>query len=124
MGRQRQGSGARSQRAPPCPKERKTGVNESPQRTRTHGVHDRGKQNTDLRFRWSASCQPGEGLVARGGVEPPTFRFSAGSCGDHSPFPRSISDLVYKGIRFVLRSARSASIGDHLDVLVEDVKFG
>lgn len=34
------------------------------------------KQNTDRRFRWSASCQPGEGLVARGGVEPPTFRFS------------------------------------------------
>jgi hypothetical protein len=26
----------------------------------------------------SASCQPGEGLVGRGGVEPPTFRFSGG----------------------------------------------
>jgi hypothetical protein len=30
------------------------------------------------RFRWSAFRQPGEGLVARGGVEPPTFRFSGG----------------------------------------------
>jgi hypothetical protein len=27
---------------------------------------------------WSPLCQPGEELVARGGVEPPTFRFSVG----------------------------------------------
>ena len=32
-------------------------------------------KNADRRFRWSASCQPGEGLVGRGGVEPPTFAF-------------------------------------------------
>ena len=36
------------------------------------------RQNGDLRFRWSPFRQPGEGLVARGGVEPPTFRFSGG----------------------------------------------
>ena len=35
-------------------------------------------QNGDPRFRWSPLRQPGEGLVARGGVEPPTFRFSGG----------------------------------------------
>ncbi len=41
--------------------------------------HDREEQNGDRRFRWSPLRQPGEGLVARGGVEPstpPTFRFS------------------------------------------------
>jgi hypothetical protein len=36
--------------------------------------------NTDRRFRWSALCHPGEGLVGRGGVEPPTFRFSGPRC--------------------------------------------
>jgi hypothetical protein len=36
------------------------------------------EQNGDRRFRWSPSRQPGEGLVGRGGVEPPTFRFSGG----------------------------------------------
>jgi hypothetical protein len=37
-----------------------------------------GQQNDDRRYRWSSFCQPGERLVARGGVEPPTFRFSGG----------------------------------------------
>jgi hypothetical protein len=35
-------------------------------------------KNGDRRLRWSPLCQPGEGLVGRGGVEPPTFRFSGG----------------------------------------------
>src|SRR6266545_4157860 len=41
-------------------------------------VTPRGQQNGDRRFRWSPLRQPGDGLVARGGVEPPTFRFSGG----------------------------------------------
>ena len=35
-------------------------------------------QNDNLRFRWSSLLWPGEDQVARGGVEPPTFRFSGG----------------------------------------------
>ena len=56
-----------------------------------------GKQNTDRRFRWSASCQPGEGLVARGGVEPPTFRFSVGRSYQLSYLAGSDSAALSRG---------------------------
>ncbi len=35
-------------------------------------------QNDHPRFRWWSLLWPGEDHVARGGVEPPTFRFSVG----------------------------------------------
>jgi hypothetical protein len=40
----------------------------------------RGQENRagDRRFRWSPALSPAKGYVARGGVEPPTFRFSVG----------------------------------------------
>src|SRR5258706_11795747 len=61
-------------RAPTCPSD---GERRSTRVSHGNPAID-GQQRPRPRFRWSGSYQPGEGLVGRGGVEPPTFRFSGG----------------------------------------------
>jgi hypothetical protein len=63
---------------PACLKDRVPEENTGPDRCKRRLTLDEPKAKRRPRFRWSASCQPGEELVARGGVEPPTFRFSGG----------------------------------------------
>jgi hypothetical protein len=70
--------GMTGQHAPTCLKDGVPEENTGPEGCKRRLTLDEPKAKRRPRFRWSASCQPGEELVARGGVEPPTFRFSGG----------------------------------------------